>query len=356
MNLKKFLLFFCILFLLIYARWYTSNAEVCNENFKIKSLTFKISLIETAYEIYNVNLNDSPSIKQLYKKSSKESYKHYVWLKDTYTYMKPEMKIKLKNIFESNTSWDYINEVIELNDNSSTEEIINEIINSDSLNLDKSLKNDIHLFFDYFSNAYFNSYFNKYQNIYLQKTVKLNNIISDKNININKFIESVSGLKLDKNYKLIFYYSLNPIQSQIFKKGNTIIPVVQLDTSIPDFMSIAFYQYSHCVFDIFKNDDSFLNVYNKLLLDEDFVNKYNKIGKEYYSFNIWCEENLISGFSKYLDYRFFQVDNNYSSYAYDLDFYNYLRKINFNPKVENLKDVCLDFYISKAKLISNSTN
>lgn len=353
MRFRKLLLLFCLLFLLAFAKLYTSSAQVYNENFQIKGLTYKVSLIETAYEIYNISLDNSISTEDLYKNSSKEGYRHYIWLKNTYNSMDPKMKIKLKNIFEYNSYLDYINEVIELNDNSSTEKIVSKIINSNKLNLDKNLKNDIKLFFIYFSNTYFDSYFNKKNSTYLRKSIKLNNIISDKNININKFVEDVSGLQLDKDYKLVFYYSLNPIQSQVFKKNDTIIPIVQLDTSIEDFVSIALYQYSHCVFDVFKDDKSFLDIYDKLLLDNDFLKQYNTIGKKYYSFNVWCEENLIAGFSKYLDYRFFQINNNYSSYAYDLDFYNYLRQVNFNPKSKNLKNTCLDFYINKLSLEFN---
>ncbi|MGL6104978.1 hypothetical protein [Romboutsia sp.] len=347
MNFKKIILFFSILLLLLCARLYTSSAEVYNQNFQIKNVAFKISLIETAYEMYNVNLNDSNSYEELYKNSSKEGYKHYKWLKNTYNSMDPDMKKKLRNIFEFNTCWNYINEVLELKDDASSEEIVNKIISSKNLNLNMYLKNDVDLFFNYFSTVYFDSYFNKYENLYLNRATNLNKIILNKNIDIIKFIENVSGLNLDKNYKLIFYYDFNPLQSQVFKNNNTIISTVQLDTSIQDLISIAFYQYSHYIFDNFKNNSDLLDVYDNLLSDKFFTSKYNKIGKDYYDFNIWCEENLIAGFSRYLDYRFFQTDSNFTSYAYDLDFYNYLRKINFNPKNKNLSDVCIDFYKNK---------
>lgn len=356
MNLKKLILFFSVLLFILCTRLYTSSAQEYNENFQIKSITLKISLIETAYEMYNINLNNSTSYEELYKNSSKEGYRHYKWIKNTYESMDLNMKKRLGSIFKNNTSWDYINEVINLKDNATIDEIVQAIINSKNLDLNSGLKKDIELFFNYFYAEHFSLYFNKLETSYINKSSNINKIIYKKNINILKFIESTSDVNLNKYQKIVFYYDFNPIQSQVIKDKNTIISTIQFDTNIYDLISISFYQFSHYIFDTYKDSTELLEVYKKLNKDSYFISKYEKIGKDYYDFNIWCKENLVTGFSKYLNYRFFQVDSNFSSYAYDLDFYNYLREINFNPKSKSLLNTSLDFYNNKINLINGPTN
>ena len=82
---------------------------------------------------------------------------------------------------------------------------------------------------------------------------------------------------------------------------------------------------------------------NKLKNDTDLVDSYNKYSSSY-SFEEWCVENLVEGFSKYLDYKYYNMQYDFSNYVYDLKFYNYLKDINFDSLKDNLFETCVKFY------------
>ena len=68
----------------------------------------------------------------------------------TYNSMDDDMKFKLKNIFDSNSSWSYTNSVINLDDNASVSDIVETLISSKNLSLSSDLQNDIDVFFNFF--------------------------------------------------------------------------------------------------------------------------------------------------------------------------------------------------------------
>lgn len=72
--------------------------------------------------------------------------KHYKWLKKTYDSMNDDMKFKLKNIFDSNSSWSYINSVINLDDKANVSDIVDTLVSSENLSLSSDLQNDIDVF------------------------------------------------------------------------------------------------------------------------------------------------------------------------------------------------------------------
>ena len=218
------------------------------------------------------------------------------------------------------------------------------LISSENLSLSSDLQNDIDVFFNYFYNDYFKSYFNKEKSSLNKKASKLNELLSSNDVDIKKFIENVCGVTLSNDYICTFYYSLNPISSQSFEFDNNIVSTIQPNTSVKDLLRVPFHKYSHSLFDSFTDTPEFLDICNELESDDELVSVYNEYGRDAYDFNEWCEENLVEGFSKYLDYRYSQYEYDFSNFVYDLDFYNYLRKINFNPDKVNLKDVCIDFY------------
>ncbi|MGL5313949.1 MAG: hypothetical protein ACRC92_11945 [Peptostreptococcaceae bacterium] len=352
MKCKKILIFIYIVLTFICTGCSQNETVTYNNNIQVRGLTLKTSLIQTAYELYNLN-NVDPS---KYTDSSRDIQKHYKWLNNTYTSMDDNMKSKLDNIFSSFDQWDYLNEVIYLEDNATKDEILNNIINSKTLNLSTLEKEDTISFFDYFYYEYFNSYFIKYENKYNKKANEINKILVDNKVDIITFMENVSGFEFNDNSKSIFYYSFNPFQTQVFKSDNLIISTVQSDIDTQDILSVCFYQYSQYIFDSIADSNEFMIICENLKNDLDFMNEYNKSAKDSYDFNSWCRENLVAGFSKYLDYRYCQSDYQFTSYIYDLDFYNHLRNIGFNPNNMTLKDVSVSFYQNKVDTLLASKN
>lgn len=356
MRSNKIIIFIYIFMFFMIIGCENTTTEAYNSNVQVRGLTLKTSIIQTAYEIYNVNIKDPESFnKELYSEVSKDALKHYKWLKKTYSQMDENMISSLQNIFLNYDQWDYLNETISLDDNADINEIIDKINNSSDLDLSINEKENIYIFFNSFNNEYFKSYYSNYKKKYDKNAKALNNKFTDENVDIINFMEKISGVKFNQNYKSVFYYSLNPFQTQVFKHNNIIISTVQLDTNAQDILSICFYQYSQHLFDSFVSSDEFSNICEVLKQDSNFVDEYNKIGKSSYDFNTWCKENLVAGFSKYLDYKYCQSDYQFTSYTYDLDFYNYLRSIGFNSNKMNLKDVSIAFYKDKtdALLVSS---
>lgn len=352
MNIKRLIVILNILSIFILTG-YKNNKDInYNSDIKVNGPSLKISLIQTAHEIYTTNIenhDNNSTYEDLYNNTSRDSKKHYKWLKKSYNSMTDDMKFKLKNIFDSNSSWSYINSVINLDDNSSISDIIDALVSSENLNLSSDLKNDMDVFFNYFYDNYFKSYFNKQKSSLNKKASKLNEILYSNDIDIKKFIENVCGVTLSNDYICTFYYSLNPISSQSFEFDSNIVSTIQPNTKVKDLLRVPFHKYSHSLFDSFNDSPEFLKICDLLESDDELVYLYNKHGRDAYDFNEWCEENLVEGFSKYLDYRYSQYEYDFSNFVYDLDFYNYLRKINFNPDKVSLKDICIEFYTSCLK-------
>lgn len=347
MNIKKLIVILNILSLFILTGCKNNKDINYNSDIKVNGPSLKISLIQTAYEIYTINIENSTNnlnYEDLYNNTSRDAKKHYKWLKKTYNSMDDNMKLKLKNIFNANSSWSYTNAVINLDDKASVSDIVDTLVSNESLNLSSDLKNDIDVFFNYFYDDYFKSYFNKHKSSLNKKASKLNELLYSNDIDIVKFIENVCGVTLSNDYVCTFYYSLNPISSQNFEFDNYIISTIEPNTTVKDLLRVPFHKYSHSLFDSFTDSSEFLEICNLLKSDDELVSLYNEFGRDAYDFNEWCEENLIEGFSKYLDYRYSQYEYDFSNFVYDLDFYNYLKNINFNPDKVNLKDACIDFY------------
>lgn len=326
-----------------------SSTDAISENTSpdiiVKGITLKVSLIQTAYEMYNVNIGNPDKFNEsYYKNSSRNDYKHYRWLKNSYESMDKDMKKNLNNIFLSKDAWDYINVVVNLDDDCSVNDIINKINSDNILNLPIFLKKDLDKFFTYFYNEYFQDYMSKKNNIYDKKAHELNKKIARNNVNVLDFVEKTSGVNLDKDYKSIMYYSFNPIETHSFEYNNFMISTISPNSTVLDVVSIPFYKYSRPLFKNLSDKKEFLLISRKLQNNSKLVGMYNDLYSTSYPFEDWCLENLISGFAKYLDYRYYGSTYESNTYVYDLDFYNYLKDINFNPNKMTLEEVSLNFY------------
>ncbi len=351
MSLKRLFVLLNILFMVSFSRYSNVSVDAYNSNLDIRGITLKISLIQTAYEIYNVNvLNTNIYTEDLYKEFGTDAYTHYKWLKNTYKSMDKNMINYLENIFKYKNPSEYVNAVVELDDDSNLTTIISKIINDKLLNLTPSLKKDIDSFFNYFYNEYFESYFNKNKNKFIKKAKNLNKILNDCNVDIKKFIENYSGLKLNDNFKPIFYFNFNPLSSYKFNSDNIIISTISIDINAQDLLSLAFHNYSHSLFSEFAYEDEFIKIYN-YIQDNNIIKNYDDYITNY-PFNIWCVENLIEGFSKFLYYNYCKNIYEYNIYEYDLDFYNYLKDTNFTPNEISLKKASINFL--KLKINKNN--
>ena len=117
MTVKKILVILYILSLFTLTGCESTKTLNYNPEIIVYGPVLKISLIQTAHEIYSTNIensSDNSNLENMYIEDSKESKKHYKWLNKTYKSMDDDMKNKLKNIFDSNSSWNYLNAVIDL--------------------------------------------------------------------------------------------------------------------------------------------------------------------------------------------------------------------------------------------------
>ena len=83
----------------------------------------------------------------LYNNTSRDAKNIINGLTKTYDSMDDDMKFKLKNIFDSNSSWSYTNSVINLDDKASVSDIVDTLVSSENLSLSSDLQNDIDVFF-----------------------------------------------------------------------------------------------------------------------------------------------------------------------------------------------------------------
>ncbi len=311
-----------------------------NSELQVDGLNLKINLIETAYELYSVNiLNKNNDIESLYKNISNNSHKHYEWLIKTYNSMDTKMKQRLHNIFKNHSSFEYINQII-YKDIHTKDEIIKEIIKSD-INLTEDNKNDFKIFFDYFYDEYFDKYFKRQERYYNRLSKKLNNTISKSNINLKSFLAKNTNIQIKNNYKTIFYYTLNPLNSHNFVKDNIIINTIFENSNLQDILKIPINEYSNLIFSDLTNNKEFIDICKTLKNDEQLNEDYKEF-KDSYTFENWCIKNLSEGFSKYLDLKYLGYKYDFKNYTYDLEFYNYLNSKNLNK--ENIYDICIEFY------------
>ena len=156
MNIKRFIILNILSIFILTGCKNTKDINY-NSDIKVNGPSLKISLIQTAYEIYTTNienLSNNSTYEDLYNNTSRDAKKHYKWLTKTYNSMDDDMKFKLKNIFDSNSSWSYINSVINLDDKANVSDIVDTLVSSENLSLSSDLQNDIDVFFNYFYDDY----------------------------------------------------------------------------------------------------------------------------------------------------------------------------------------------------------
>ena len=80
--------------------------------------------------------------------------------------------------------------------------------------------------------------------------------------------------------------------------------------------------------------------------DKKIMRVYEMVGKYAYDWTGWIEENLVSGFSLYLEYR---LHHSYTAdyTPFDKEFCKFLISEKFNPQKETLRDISFRFLREK---------
>lgn len=345
--IKKLIVLLIILSLLSILGCTNSNDSINDNNIEVRGLSLKISLITVAYDVYRVNFKNANEFnEELYKNCGEYGLNYYKWLKETYSTMDSNMKNRLIRIYDNSGDWTYISETISLDDNASVEEIVEKLNNQSNLELSEIIKEDIDVFYNYFYKEYLKK-FMELNNSSIEKKVKdINTYLERKDIDIFNFMEDESGIKFKKDYTALFYYDLPPIGAIGFEDGNYKISTIQPRVNKDNLLSTPFHEYSHELFGSFIRDRDFTEISGELRKDKALSEGYENVGKDGYDWIGWCEENLVEGFAKYLDYKYYGNKNRNTTYVYDIEFCNYLIDQGFDSESMELKEISIKFYKS----------
>lgn len=164
------------------------------------------------------------------------------------------------------------------------------------------------------------------------------------------FMAKESGVPLDQDRKVAFYYTLQVIGAFGFEAEGIKISTVQRTSRSPeDLYDTAFHEFGHEVFRTFQQNAAFVAAAEKLKADRRFLGEYDSIGRSNYgSWANWCVENLVNGFSYWLGYRKFGAEPEEGNYRYDAPFFAFLKEKGFAPSPGALEKRCIDFLEASA--------
>lgn len=328
----------------------TESYKSDSNNITIKGLVLKYVLIDTAYEVYQVNIEKEKYYSYAsYSCAGGDSKNHYKWLTDTFNSMNAKNKDYLKVIFRSGIhEWKFMDILTKLEDEANADDIVQALTSDVDVNKNDKLKAAITNFLPYFYSNYMKSYLEESKVTFNSYVEKINNQINKKNPDIIDFMEQVSGIKFKTKYRPVFYYTLRPIGAMGFEYQDQKIST--LERTCTDYMYLLgtpFHEFSHELFRTFTNDRDFLEVTELLKKNKALHDEWLSRMKNDYSWEEWCEENLVEGFSKYLSYKYYNSDNYNQTYLYDFDFYKYLKEKTFDGQKNSLKEICIEFYKTK---------
>ncbi|MCU7492103.1 MAG: hypothetical protein HF308_05865 [Ignavibacteria bacterium] len=343
------------IFLVLISFWvmfFNSNARplkssVDSGNVEVKGLVLKYVLIDTPYEMYQVIFSNSPYFTDsVYMKyGGSDSYEHIKWLKKCYESFLPEEKSKLKYIFDKAFEYWMMVETTKLDDDASLSEIIDCLTSPRIHYQNEIVKDSIREFLPYFYNNYLKDYLASNKKVFDDRALELMDQVRRNNSDILGFMEDVSGVSFRKKFNVCFYFTLRLIGADGFTKENTNISTLQ--RHIKDYSMLfgtPFHEFSHQLFQTFSRDSLFIKAAGTLKTDTKLFNYWDKqLQRKQYDWPGWCEENLVQGFAKYLYLKYYKKELDVKTYVYDDDFYNYLKKNNFDGKKMSLADVSIKF-------------
>ncbi len=320
--------------------------EVINEDIVVKSPALKYSLLDSLHEIYVANELSPEKWEDYYSEADPSGKEHYDWLIKTYGEMSDSMKKTLSYIFERVHLWKLMNISTELTDEADINDIVN-LYRSSWFDLPPLVRIKLIQLLPEFYNEHFEEYFDVNQEIF----TTLASSMTEEAIeypNPFEFMEELTGIDLPGEYSCMFYYTFRKVGAFGFTYGS--IKISTLQRNVDDISKLFFtplHEYGHDFFQTFTKKSDFKELAEDLKENDISFYEYwkNDEGlKQSYSWAGFCEENLVEGFAKFLREEYYGKTDHKENYYYDLDFYEYLKEIEFNPDEISLKEASFSFY------------
>lgn len=325
---------------------------------EVKGLTHKICLIDTLYEMYQINIdNMNVFTREIYAGIGEKTLSHYDWLKSAYMKFDDAEKQNLKALFSNpDHTYHLLNETVDLSDVASVSDVLKTLINSETPEI-QNLKELLEIIPDTYLKAY-SVYFNSFKSEFDNKAEKIQNKATEHRFDILSFMEYQSGIKFSEFAQIAgftfpdtvkYYFTFRPISAMGFQTPNSIISTAQGSINdLAGIVSTPFHEFSHFLFRTFTLFDDFKIISSDLKNHKELFDFWHTKTKRYYDWNGWIEENLVEGFSKYLNRKYrelFKVEIKDTSKTYVLDkmFADHLISSNFNPSNDRLKEVAFEF-------------
>jgi hypothetical protein len=305
---------------------------------KVNGLKLKYVVIHSAFEVYFYNTH-MPFIWKLFQ--NKERKNHNRFLKESYHKLPKEKKRQLSLIFSKSHAWQYMNQITGLSDSANIEMIVKCLTTSQKN--DTFTNEAIKSFFPYFYENCLKSYMLECEPQIDSLADRVQIELNEKKIDVLDFMENESGVKFSKRYHVELYYTLGFMFNMTFISNNIKISTIsQSSRSTEKILGTVFHEFSHELFQTFTKSEGFKSLSDSLKKDKKFMKSYNKAISKNYPWTGWCEENIVNGFSQYLVFKYNGgFRKGYT--AYDNEFFEYLKKLPFDPAKKSLSDVSYDF-------------
>lgn len=335
---------------------YGLNISVFNEQshalLEVKGLTLKYVLVAVAGEMYDINVLIDGDQSEFYREYGKDSYHHYLWIRDTYRKLPSDKKRHLKTIYSSGFyEGTLIYLLADLEDEAGVNQIVYEIKRSKYI--PENIKIAAEEFYPYFYEEHLKEYISINRITYDNYAMEMNKMIQEEKPNILEFIEETSGVKYDKKYKPVIYYTMRPGNALGFIYKDSYISLIPgTENNYDNLFYIPYHEFSHGIFNKITTTKEFRQAADVLKDDKRMYNSWNNgFYNIYYDWYDWCEESLVEGFTMYLEYKSKgKLSNSITSIRpYDKQFFEYLVDINFDPETMDLKDVSVRFLKSLDK-------
>jgi hypothetical protein len=345
---RRYLILSYLLICLLLTSCKTSQDVFSKNKIEVQGLTLKYVLIGTSYDMFLANVEKPDYFgTETFKKLGKETSDYYDWLCKTYDALPSSKKQELKQIFSNTDGYHYMNITTQLKDDASIEDIVGMLTSNSDLNLDEKTKTAIENFLPYIYINYLNGYLKNIDKVLSERAERMQEQIDSINPDLLGFMEKNSGIAFPQKFKPIFYYYLSPITAYgFFYKDKGICTVPSRVNDIKDLLRVPFHEYSHLLFRTFTRDSmEFHRIASALKNDKDFEKMWSSAFNKIYDWDGWCEENLVHGFSAFLEYKYFGTINSWhGNYYYDYKFYNYLVNTQFSPDKVSLEWASLNFF------------